>query len=477
MHTPSRSHALPFLFLAAVLLLIGLACQASLPGKQNATPSTPTGNSPSTANTPTQPASGNQASSGLVGSGSFNLPDPAAGLDALDNYTQTLTHTVTATFKGQPYTAKTSIHRTAFTAGATLAVLESQSSDSLPIYRAALTDQGITYVQQAPGQTCRASQDTTRADPIPDPTLRLPPVFGAEEVGRGDMAGMSAIHYQFDQRAVRYAAGQTGTASGELWVAEAGDFLLKYSLTIESTQGETPGAQTWEYTLDQINASDPIALPQGCLALPSNLPLLPDAQNVAMRPGFARYTSATSLANAITFYRSQLTGDWQEVRIDEQGQGPVGLTFTRPAGDGAQLVVVALDASGGNLQVVIQTAMLKNHVQIDPQSTSDLAGNASPASTPVKPLLPAGLLTDLPIYPKASDLTQNEYIMMFTTPDQTDRVADFYRIEMNKLGWSLDDHSDNAGTITQTWHKDSVSLTVLIMTQDNATRVMISNAN
>ncbi len=463
MHTSSRSHALPFLILAAVLLVMVMACQVLSPDSQNTTPN--------------QPASGNQASSGSLSSGNFNLPDPATGLDTLDNYTQTFTYSVTTTLNGQPYNAKTSIHRITFTAGATLAVLESQSSDSQPIYRAALTDEGITYVQQAPGQPCRASQDITRGDPIPDPTLRLPPVFGAEEVGRGNMAGIPAVQYQFDQRAVRYVAGQTGTASGEMWVAEEGDLLLKYSLTIESAQGETPGVQTWEYTLDQINASETISLPEDCLALPSNLPLLPDAQNVVMRPGFARYTSATSLANAIEFYRNELTAEWQEVRIDEQGQGPVGLTFTRPVGDGAQLVVVAFDSSGGGLQVVIQTVMLKNDVQIDPQSTSDLTSNETPASTPVVPILPAGLPTDLPIYPEAGDLTQNEYIIMFTTPDQTDLVADFYSIEMNKLGWSLDEYSDIAGLITQTWHKGSVRLMLLIMTQDNKTQVMISNAN
>jgi hypothetical protein len=477
MHTPPRSPALPFLLLAAVLLVMGLACQALVPGSQNTTPGAPTGNSPSTANTPRQPASGNQSSSGLRGSGEFNLPDPAAGLDTIENYTQTFTYSVTTTLKGQPYSAKTNIHRTAFITGATLAVLEAQSSDSQPIYRAALTNEGITYVQQAPGQPCRASQDITRGDPIPDPTLRLPPVFGAEEIGRGSMAGIPAVQYQFDQRAVRYAAGQTGTASGELWVAEDSALLLKYSLTIESTQGETPGVQTWEYTLDQINASEPISLPQGCLALPSNLPLLPDAHNVIMRPGFARYTSAASLANAAEFYRNELTAEWQEVSIDEQGQGPMGLTFTRPAGDGTQLVVVALDSSGGDLQVVIQIVMLKNQVQIDPQSTSDLSSNGSPAPTPATPSLPAALPTDLPIYPGAGDLTQSEYIILFTTPDQTDMVADFYSSEMEKLGWSLDDNSEIAGMITQTWQKDSVKLVLLIMTQDNKTQVMISNAN
>ncbi len=179
----------------------------------------------------------------------------------------------------------------------------------------------------------------------------------------------------------------------------------------------------------------------------------------------------------IEFYRNELTAEWQEVPIDEQSKGPVGLTFTRPVGDGAQLVMVALDYSGGGLQVVIQTVMLKNDVQIDPQSTSDLTGNESPESTPDLPILPAGLPTDLPIYPEAGDLTQNEYIIMFTTPDQTDMVADFYSIEMNKLGWNLDDYSDISGTITQTWYKDSARLMLLIMTQDNKTQVMISNAD
>ena len=63
------------------------------------------------------------------------------------------------------------------------------------------------------------------------------------------------------------------------------------------------------------------------------------------------------------------------------------------------------------------------------------------------------------------------------TPDQTDLVADFYSIEMNKLGWSMDDYTDIAGIITQTWQKDSVRLMLLIMTQDNKTQVMITNAN
>ncbi len=378
---------LPILLLSAILLITGLACLVLIP-----TPGAPLDSSPQPAGTARQPTNGqatpeefsgsNLNESELHGPGDYNLPAPSAGLNGLDNYTQNFTYTLDATLNGQPYQAHTLVRRIVFTAGSSLGVLEATRTGGQPIYRAALRQEGgLLYVQQAAGQPCRASQDPKRADAVTDPSLRLPPVYGAERIGRDEIEGLPAIHYQFDQRAVRYAAGQSGTASGDLWVTEGSPLVLKYNLTIESTEGEAPGVQTWEYSVSHVNTSESVSLPQGCLTLPLDLPLLSDAQNVILLPGFARYSSASTPQAALQFYRDEMTrAGWSETPVDESAAGPLALTYTRPDGEGAQLASVRIEPESAGVQIIIQLMRLKNV----PNSAAGNAPvpNASPTETP-----------------------------------------------------------------------------------------------
>ena len=99
----------------ALLLVVTLACQFLT------LPSTPT--APAAPSQPDQPAQpdepdkpgdptrvkGAEFKGELVGPGSFSLPDPAAALEALDNYIQVFDYTIEATFEGQPNNSATHI--------------------------------------------------------------------------------------------------------------------------------------------------------------------------------------------------------------------------------------------------------------------------------------------------------------------------------------------------------------------------------
>jgi hypothetical protein len=464
------------MLLAVLFLSTSLACKMLIPGSKNGveTGTIPSENNPQPKKTP-QASSNQQYPGELRGPGDFDLPEPAIGLDKLDSYTQRLVYQVETALHNQPYLSTTSTERT-MAGGQTLGILEAETSGSQPIYRAALRTADALYVQQERLQACRASQDTQRADPVTNPALRLPPVFGAEEAGRENIDGMAAIHYRFDQRAVRYAAGQNGTASGELWVTADSGLLLKYSLTVETSGGDSPGVQTWEYSLSQINSASAVRLPDGCLTLPLDLPILPGAQDVTLRPGVARYNSVETQETAARFYRDEMSAaGWQAVPSDEMSEGALALTFIQPQEKGSRLAVVRLEATGGKLQVIIQTIQMKYPVQVDAQNAT--ASELEQPEVPQPPGLdqPPSMPVGLPIYPGASDVTNNEYILMFSTRDRSEKVAAYYQSELNALGWSLDEDSAIAGIITQTWVKDDLQLFMMIMQQDNATQVMITS--
>lgn len=100
----------------------------------------------------------------------------------------------------------------------------------------------------------------------------VPVVEDPIEVGRGEIAGIPAIHYTFTPSGLGQTSGAiTEVSTAEYWVSIDGAVLLSYHLVASSRSGPTddPATQvfTLEVTADLVDTIGPgeLSLPQKCL--------------------------------------------------------------------------------------------------------------------------------------------------------------------------------------------------------------------
>src|SRR5262249_1994617 len=115
-------------------------------------------------------------------------------------------------------------------------------------------------------------------------------------------------HYTFDERALGLAG--RAKATGEVWVATKGGYVVKYMLTLNGQAdyfGEgSDGTLTWTYDVTNVGKAAAITLPKDCPAGFIDAPLMQDAQNVEQLPGATLYTTPSTVKQVADFYQKQL---------------------------------------------------------------------------------------------------------------------------------------------------------------------------
>jgi hypothetical protein len=246
----------------------------------------------------------------VFGSGSFIFPEPAAGLADLASYQATLKLSFDGTREGksQQWSKTYVMLADKNPAARQLTIAKTGDlSELAPVYMAEVN--GTAYERGA-ANACNATAITpgnSLAERL-EPAGLLSGVIGAQQAGSETVNGAAANHYTFDER----ASGEMDVAksTGEMWVATAGGYIVKYLLTTKGTEvyfGKgIEGTLSWDYELTGVNQPVAIELPKECLAGLVDAPLLPDATDVLRVPGLLGYSTHTSLANAAAFYQKQI---------------------------------------------------------------------------------------------------------------------------------------------------------------------------
>ncbi len=313
-----------------LICLLLAACQPA-PNQLTATPETPT---PSTS---LAPGSSAAASTGQPsaspsplavepsptpttgverGTGSFDLTDPTQGLANLDSYRATLSLNFNGTTHNQPLTWATTYTLTVVTKQPARLLVQSMTGTT-PAPRVLVDGEigGIAY-QAQDDKPCSAAviQPADDETTILEPAQLLPVLLGAETTGASEtLAGLSADHYRFDQRALGL---DQGTAAGEVWAAASGGMILKYVLTVQAGEDQLgagiSGTTQWEYELTDVNQAASVEPLPGCPSGLVDVPRLNDAVILVNQPGILSYKTTASLQSALDFYRTQLTvAGWQ----------------------------------------------------------------------------------------------------------------------------------------------------------------------
>jgi hypothetical protein len=295
------------------------------------------------------------------GPGSFDLPDPTAGLTALKGYRASVVVSFDGTIDGAPAKwASTSTMLRNRDRHAGQLTVENTGDIPAPDPAWLLESAGTAYRRDAAG-TCTAKPADPESSSLAElePAGRLGGVIGGESIGHRVVAGIEADGYRFDERAV----GQAGLAksSGEVWVATDGGFVVSYDLTstggADLFGGGTEGTTTSKYELTDANVSVQIDVPDVCPPGLVQAPKLPDAANVIDAPGLTMYDTASTLADVLAFYDQQApaTG-W--TRVGDAAVGDTSATVDYTTGDGSVALIARKTAAGTRVNLLATTAPL-----------------------------------------------------------------------------------------------------------------------
>jgi hypothetical protein len=403
--------------------------------------------------------------------GDFNLPILDVGLETLESYSQSYSFSMKGTYQGQPHESSEKIDRVVNSDSETNQVISTTTGEQ-PFFLQFVRLGNYVYTQEKEAQPCRATDRADKEGVDLNPVNQLPTVSGGVEVGQESVGAIPAVHYRFDENAVRKQSGKNGKAQGDVWVAVDGGQVLNYQLTVEIKDGDFLGTKSWTYELQEIDQNLTVQLPKGCLPMLSDIPRLPDARAETGLPGFIRYSVSSSLEDAIQFYERDLSGlGWQELPGDKQGVGSALLKFSRLLEDGTgQILGIQFSVEGGFLQVIIQLINTQKPIQVETQSAPPEEESTEPAEDAPEGALP----DDIPIYPGATVLQKSQAVIFLQSSDPADKIAQYYKTEMLSLGFSQIAGETNGPIITQGWVRDGISVGVQFLSLNGNTQIYIN---
>ncbi len=221
-------------------------------------------------------------------------------------------------------------------------------------------DTSYMVTEDADGtRTCvsMSSGDTTGIESGMFSPAMMGGVSGAQYVGSETVNGIPTKRYTWSE------SGLSGlgfaSAKGEVWVAEDGEYTVKYTGEASGKGAlmgpEWDGTLTFEYDLTEPNGSFVIEPPADCQTAASDIPLMADAYDKASFGEMQSYTSDSSLEAVRAFYEAEMPANgWQLSGEPVAMEGFATLEFTKD-GRTAQLVL-AYDADAQATSVIITTS-------------------------------------------------------------------------------------------------------------------------
>lgn len=215
------------------------------------------------------------------------------------------------------------------------------------------------------------------------PSSVIGDIKAAQLLGTETINGVPTQHFAVDM------ANFTGTyANGksEAWVAQKGNFVVKYvfegavkgTLTNDGTKTEgtircSPGSPvcsfqsvtkdntavdgTWRWTYELKSANQPIVIepPQDCGGAPADIPVMDDAANQSAFGTLTRYTSATAFDTVVEFYKKGMVAKgWAAQEGGMSAEGFTMLSFTKDKRTASVTITVDKDKNVTNVMMSVE---------------------------------------------------------------------------------------------------------------------------
>ena len=214
------------------------------------------------------------------------------------------------------------------------------------------------------------------------------------------------------------------------------------------------------YTPD--NATAPCTPISGLEEQMSDLLLIPESFIQSVKIGELLESNVTVNEIAADLYTVETAGlqtnaavfEDGEVWIARDGGYVVRFTGTAKSDDGSQQ-----SAASAEVEWVYNL--------LDAEQMNDIA-------LPAECLNPQQAVNDIPLPNSAVNQQSFGGIVTFTTPDQPEDTANFYRQALPPLGWEITDDLDTGGVIMLTAQKDDLDLQVMITPENNGSSVILT---
>jgi hypothetical protein len=207
-----------------------------------------------------------------------------------------------------------------------------------------------------------------------DPEDMLDDTCGWRDAGRSEYNGVSAHYWTLsadDLKACMAAEaftdmGEITDASGELYVAEDGNYIIYMELTLEGSnlvmgmgseeEEVDQGRIDFTYEMTDVNEPITIELPEEASSsgqLPEDIPVPEDAEEVSFMFGMITFNSASSPAELADYYQTQMPlNGWSESSVSEVS-GMYMLEYTQD-GRTTSLIINEGDTGGSSVMITIE---------------------------------------------------------------------------------------------------------------------------
>ncbi len=409
------------------------------------------------------------------------LPDPQVGLTELPAYLAGFRQDMVGTLKGEPYERHTYLLLSRDTSSDDYDFMNLSSGTGLIDYQSRVLSLDHTFYRWTqPDPSCQGSDQAPAEGEVLEPASLLLPVMQADKLGSETVNEIDSTHYQFTEDDLNGVENGTVVA-GDVWIANQDGYVVKYSLVVtpptNSATDDLSVTQTWSYDLSIPEAGSGIILPPNCQAVPLDLPLPTDTQDVRRTGGNVSFVTGSTARQVVDYYAAALpdTG-WAapDTLPDGEIELPYMATFTQ-AEQTLDLVLDEAESNGIRVDIFIRTPQM-SILSEGTQPTATTVPSGSGVPTPVATIDPSasGLPDDIPLYPGATDLFSMDTVTMFSSTDDIGVIQEYYKQAMPDNGWSLSLEQNAEGTQLQQWSKNGVEIFITMTADSGRVTVVIT---
>jgi len=298
----------------------------------------------------------------------INLTDVTSGLESLNSYETQFTMTFegkddagqpissTMSFSEEyvknPAAKRTTINGFGAMLGSAAGVTSTTGSDANVMQTIEVG--GKQYFQMGTLCTQSTSTDAPQASSQFNPSDLIGGLRGAQLIGNETVNGVPTSHYKSDvtgMDALGYVNSQ-----GEFWVAQPGDFVVKYLFQATGKDrflgnATNDGTIKWLYEVKQVNQPIDIQAPKDCSGAAEDIPLMADAADQSALGGTTMYTSPSAFKDVVAFYDKEMPAKGWQAKEDG-GMSADNLSMKSYTKDG-RTVQVMITADTGKTSVLI----------------------------------------------------------------------------------------------------------------------------
>jgi hypothetical protein len=284
------------------------------------------------------------------------LNDPQIGLDLLSDFQADLTITFSGKQNAQTVDTTETYTQSEWPAlGAQFTAYETTDKNLQPPYFLSGDVGEAHYNQSEKTGACSVYWGAAAGGST---QFRLASFLGAVGAAHSEeletIEGVSARRYSFDGASLGLAGEDS--ASGQVWIAEKGGYVVKYSLQVTGKDtyfGEgLEGTQRIEYLLSKIGTRPKVVYPSGCEPVLTGIPAMEDATGVVRLPNLLTYSSKSSLDAINAFYSDFFKSDgWEEAAVFLFGDERTLTVYTRA--NSSELTMVAVVKGDTAQQVTV----------------------------------------------------------------------------------------------------------------------------